>query len=411
MKSPTSISLEWTGDLVFRVDATGGRLIVTDGNGKAGVSPVELLAAAAASCMAVDVVHILTRSRLEVDACRVRFTGERAETEPHRLTRVHMAFELEGTIPQAQLDRALQLSRDKVLFGVELAARGYPARCDHQHCHAAILAGASAVPDPVPATGSRLDWLDWFRGIAVVVMIEAHTVDAWTQNADRHTLEFGRALIVGGMGAPLFLFLAGVAAALAAESRVRRGGDVVAAARSVRRRGWEIFGLAFLFRLQSYLLNPGSRIDGLLKVDILNVMGPSIVLVAWLWQFGRTRAGRIGLLTVATTAIAMVTPLVRTSTALAALPDFVEAYIRPLPGLTNFAFFPWSGFVPAGAVAGLVVSAACRTGRLGLAAIGFAVAGVALAVAGYAFSFQPTLYPESRFWTTSPTFFLLRAGF
>ena len=259
--------------------------------------------------------------------------------------------------------------------------------------------------DPVPATRSRLDWLDWFRGIAVVVMIEAHTVDAWTQNADRHTLEFGRALIVGGMGAPLFLFLAGVAAALAVESRVRRGGDVVAAARSVRRRGWEIFGLAFLFRLQSYLLNPGSRIDGLLKVDILNVMGPSIVLIAWLWQFGRTRAGRIGLLTAATTAIAMVTPLVRTSSVLVALPDVVEAYIRPLPGLTNFAFFPWSGFVPAGAVAGLVVSAAWRTGRLGLAAIGFGVAGFTLAVAGYAFSFQPMLYPESRFWTTSPDLF------
>ncbi len=113
MKSPTSISLEWTGDLVFRVDAAGGRSLVTDGNGKAGISPVELLAAATASCMAVDVVHILTRSRLQVDACRVRFTGDRADAEPHRLTRVHMAFELEGVIPQAQLDRALRLSREK----------------------------------------------------------------------------------------------------------------------------------------------------------------------------------------------------------------------------------------------------------------------------------------------------------
>jgi putative redox protein len=43
----------------------------------------------------------------------VRFTGDRADAEPHRLTRVHMAFELEGVIPQAQLDRALRLSREK----------------------------------------------------------------------------------------------------------------------------------------------------------------------------------------------------------------------------------------------------------------------------------------------------------
>ncbi len=264
--------------------------------------------------------------------------------------------------------------------------------------------------DPRPVSGSRLDWLDWLRGVAVVVMIEAHTVDAWTQIQDRHTLEFGRALIVGGMGAPLFLFLAGVAAALAAESRVRRSGDPIAAARSVRRRGWEIFGLAFLFRLQSYLLNPGATIDGLLKVDILNVMGPSIVLSAWLWQLGRARSARIGLLTLATIALAIATPLVRTWTFVAALPDPLEAYIRPLPGLTNFALFPWSAFVPAGAVAGLVVAAAWRAGRLGMAAFGFGVAGAGLSVAGYALSLQPMVYPESRFWTTSPTFFLLRVG-
>jgi len=266
------------------------------------------------------------------------------------------------------------------------------------------------VPHPVPATGSRLDWLDWLRGVAVVVMIEAHTVDAWTQVADRGTLAFGRALIVAGLGAPLFLFLAGVAVTLAAESRLRRSGDAGAAARSVRRRGWEIFGLAFLFRLQSYLLNPGATIDGLLKVDILNVMGPTIVLSAMLWQLGRARPARIAILAGATVAIAMATPLVRTWSVVAALPDFIEAYVRPLPGLSNFAFFPWSGFVSAGAVAGLVVAAAWRAGRLGAAAIGLGGAGVALAVTGYALSFQPMLYPDSRFWTTSPTFFLLRTG-
>jgi uncharacterized membrane protein len=266
------------------------------------------------------------------------------------------------------------------------------------------------VSDPRPASRSRLDWLDWLRGVAVVVMIEAHTVDAWTQIEDRRSLQFGRALIVGGMGAPLFLFLAGVAAVLAAESRARKSGDPIAAARSVRRRGWEIFGLAFLFRLQSYLLNPGATIDGLLKVDILNVMGPSIVLAAWLWQWGRGRLERMALLSLATIALAMATPLVRTWTPVAALPDPLEAYIRPLPGLTNFAFFPWGAFVPAGAVTGLVVAAGWRAGKLGLSALGLAAAGAVLSAAGYALSFQPMLYPDSRFWTTSPTFFMLRVG-
>ena len=151
----------------------------------------------------------------------------------------------------------------------------------------------STATRPVPpeqrgtAGSRRLAYLDWLRGLAVVIMIEAHTLDSWTRAADRRSFEYGMAMIVGGIGAPLFLFLAGVAVALAAGSRAKRIGDA-AAAQSVRTRGWEIFGLAFLFRLYSWALSPGSALRGLLKVDILNVMGPSIVVTAWLWQRGRT---------------------------------------------------------------------------------------------------------------------------
>ena len=41
----------------------------------------------------------------------------------------------------------------------------------------------------------------------------------------------------------------------------------------------------------------------------------------------------------------MSTPLVREAGILAGLPDAIESYIRPLPGRTNFALFPWSAFL------------------------------------------------------------------
>ena len=72
-------------------------------------------------------------------------------------------------------------------------------------------------------SGSRLGYLDWLRGLTVLVMIEAHTFDAWTRPEDKTREVYGWLMVLGGMAAPAFLFMAGVAVALAAASRLRRG--------------------------------------------------------------------------------------------------------------------------------------------------------------------------------------------
>jgi uncharacterized membrane protein len=46
----------------------------------------------------------------------------------------------------------------------------------------------------------------------VLIMVEAHVLDAWTDPADRARPLFGYAMMLAGFGARLFLFLAGVAA-------------------------------------------------------------------------------------------------------------------------------------------------------------------------------------------------------
>src|SRR5512138_1700632 len=135
----------------------------------------------------------------------------------------------------------------------------------------------------------RLGYIDWLRGLAILVMIETHVLDAWTQPADRTTALFGYAKILGGFAAPLFLFLAGVAVVFATRARLRKTGDVALAARSVQIRGWQIFGLAFLFRFQAWVFNPSASLVQLLKVDILNIMGPGIVLAAILCGVARER--------------------------------------------------------------------------------------------------------------------------
>jgi uncharacterized membrane protein len=255
----------------------------------------------------------------------------------------------------------------------------------------------------------RRGYLDWLRGIAVLIMIEAHLLDSWTGSPDRESRAFGWALILGGFGAPLFLFLAGVAVSMSAGSKLRRGGDASAASRAVLRRGFEIYVLAFLFRVQAWILGWSSP-RALLKVDILNIMGPSIMAAAALWGTVKTNRSRLLVFVSATAAIAFLTPSLRNAPFIVALPAPLEAYFRPVRGLTNFVFLPWAAFVFAGAAAGVLIDQAREPAQETRLNLMFAVAGTALAVGAFALSYFPSPFASSYFWTTSPAFFFLRVG-
>jgi uncharacterized membrane protein len=252
----------------------------------------------------------------------------------------------------------------------------------------------------------RRGYLDWLRGIAVLIMIEAHTIDSWTRASDREHGAFGYAMILGGFGAPIFLFLAGVAIPLMASARMRKGARDGEAAASVRRRGWEIFGLAFLFRLQSFVLSGGAPALTLLKVDILNIMGLAMVGAAALWGAAQRAWSRALLLAVAAIALTMLTPIVRATPWLAWLPEPVEAYLRPYPGRTTFTIFPWAGFLFAGAALGVVMEQVSERRFI----YAMSIIGPAIGLAGYGASYLPPIYAQTNFWTSSPTFFFLRLG-
>jgi uncharacterized membrane protein len=241
-------------------------------------------------------------------------------------------------------------------------------------------------------------------------MIQGHVIDAWTAAADRSRMAYHWISFAGGLaGTPIFLFLAGVALALAAGTRMRRRRSAREVAALARRRGWQVFGLAFLFRLQSWAISGGPP-QTLLKVDILNVMGVAMIAGALLWGAGRGRWWRALLLAAAAVAAAMVTPLVRAAGWVAALPDPLEAYLRPAPNLTTFTLLPWAGFVFAGGAVGMWLDRARTAQEERQVNIGLAVGGIALGLGGYAASLLPPIYSSTNFWTSSPTFFFVRLG-
>jgi uncharacterized membrane protein len=267
---------------------------------------------------------------------------------------------------------------------------------------------------------SRRVYIDWARGIAVLIMIWAHTIDAWTRAADRHGVAYRDAAVLGGFAAPLFLWLAGLAVVLAAARAAERPDPAAVPARwsSGRargvevacRRGLEIFILAFLFRLQGLIVTPGGPPVTLFRVDVLNIMGPAMVGVGLLWGAGGTVVARVVSCAVAAAAVGMLTPIVRASSLVGALPIWLQWYMRPAGDLTIFTLFPWAGFVFAGGAVGALLAAtrherAERRLHLILGAFGAFLIGF-----GFYMSGRPSIYRVSSFWTSSPTWFAIRVG-
>ncbi len=270
----------------------------------------------------------------------------------------------------------------------------------------------------------RLAYIDWMRGLACVLMFQTHCYDSWLSPEARKS----SSLIVwsqlgGTLPAPLFVFLAGLSFALVTERLREKGIDRNAIAKQTILRGAEIFGMGLLFRGQEFALGyPRAPWTDLLRVDVLNILGLSMMLMGvlcWMAGSGDVVAARIRTLVAggfAAAIVAMVTPLLWTTYRPKFLPWPIESYIngvhifdQPQPWL--FPLFPWSGFAFAGLAAGLFLfseAAKRREGRMFAALGGVGIAAAALSV--LLDSSRIRVYAVYDYWHSGPNFFLMRCG-
>jgi uncharacterized membrane protein len=226
----------------------------------------------------------------------------------------------------------------------------------------------------------RLPHLDWLRGIAVVLMVMWHTLDAWTLPSDRAGVAFDIVRFAAGWAAPMFLFFAGISVPLAAEARRARGMSQAAAAMALQTRGWQILLLAHLFRFQSFLLNPNSRVDSIFKPDILNILGLGIVVTALLWRHVKSLADAAAWLLVPALVLLALSPWTSGWWWPTLLHPRLEAYIRPVGNFGVFSIFPTMGYVLVGGFVGVVVQQARE--RPFRACRGFSLVGACLIAIG-----------------------------
>ena len=263
----------------------------------------------------------------------------------------------------------------------------------------------------------RIAYVDWMRGLACLLMFQTHCYDSWLGGAARKTRFFGWSQLAGTLPAPLFLFLAGVSFALVTDRMRRKGIAANEVANTTIRRGAEIFGLGLLFRVQEFVLGqPWSPWTDLLRVDILNIIGLSMMLMGIACRLTKTRAANAALAAALALGIAMATPPLWTTWRPRWLPWYVESYINgvhiydsPRPWL--FPIFPWAAFAFAGLAAGFFLMSEWASKNLAKATTIAGVAGLALFRLSIWLDARPgSIYSVYDYWHTSPTFFLARVG-
>ena len=283
----------------------------------------------------------------------------------------------------------------------------------------------------VKASG-RLEYIDWMRGLACILMFQTHCYDSWLRPAARAGHFYRLSQLGGTLPAPIFIFLAGVSSAFVTERLRAKGLSPAEIVRKTFRRGALIFGAGLLFRLQEFALGwPGAPWTDLLRPDVLNILGLSMMLMALLvllsaplrfdrqGQPGAEERSRWTEATIAAAVallISLATPPLWTTHRPRWLPWFLESYINGVhiynqPQSWLFPLFPWAAF----AFAGLAVGFALRSARLkGPSATGpviLGVLGAALGIFALWWDARPgRFYSSYDFWRTSPSFFLLRTG-
>ncbi|MCL5035011.1 MAG: DUF1624 domain-containing protein [Bacteroidetes bacterium] len=259
---------------------------------------------------------------------------------------------------------------------------------------------------------ARIGYIDQFRGLATIFMIETHVVNALLLNGLRESFTFSTLDFLNGLVAPSFLFVAGFSFTLA----VNRNGDAYRkfSPELVRhlRRLLFIMAVGYMMHIPYFSLfktvhgSTSQDITAFFAVDILQCIAVTLILLHLLRvliksdrTFNIVVWGLFWFFIVAA-------PIVGLFDTSKVLPQFLGQYLNRLNG-SLFPLFPWSSFLIAGAIASQKITFE-KEGRFADRLI---LTGGALIVVGYLLYFiHRTFFPQPDLFNYAPGWFILRLG-
>jgi uncharacterized membrane protein len=262
----------------------------------------------------------------------------------------------------------------------------------------------------------RIQFLDFMRGFAVVVMVMGHSIDAVLSREMRTSQWFILYDFFRGFTAPIFLFVSGYAYIIATE---KKWGEVRASGAPLVKRFGKIallfvigYALHFPFFSFAKIITQATAADyaQFFQVDVLHCVAATLlILQALLFVTPTPRAFAFSALAVGA-GIVLLSPIVWSIDFAPIVSPALSPYFNQTQ-LSIFPLFPFAAFMLAGVVAGHFFLEARRTGAEPQFFRGVLVLAIVIVALGIDFDLLPSqFYPEHDYWKSSPNFFLVRFG-
>ena len=262
----------------------------------------------------------------------------------------------------------------------------------------------------------RYAFLDLYRGIVVIFMLEGHVLREILSPAAQLSDAFQLHELFHGITAPGFLFGAGFTFAIATQ---RRWEKLLSVNSVFLRRTWRPVTLILLgYALHVPFLSLQKTISSaspeqwksFLAFDALQCIGLSLLAMrVWLVIVRSERlflGGTIAFFTIT----AFGAPLAWSAQASDGLPLVVASAINGLNG-SLFPLFPYAGYVLAGANISWHFLRASERNLERQFIQRLAIGGAVMIVGGFTLDTLPVhLYPDHDFWTASPNYFFIKLG-
>ncbi|MGE5531336.1 MAG: OsmC family protein [Bacteroidota bacterium] len=118
MADTITVEAQWRDGFHFDLNTQSGHQLTADaavevGGADEGPRPTELLLAANATCMGMDVVSMLRKMRQDVRGYKLKITGQRADDHPRIFTYILIEHFIEGEVEETKLAHAIELSEEK----------------------------------------------------------------------------------------------------------------------------------------------------------------------------------------------------------------------------------------------------------------------------------------------------------
>ena len=109
------VTADWCGDYAFNgTNQAGGSIVIGSGEGKPGVSPMEMLLLSVAGCTGSDVVAILAKKNITLKKFQIQVRCNRVEEHPKVYSDIDVVYHFWGDgLSPKNVEEAIKLSEEK----------------------------------------------------------------------------------------------------------------------------------------------------------------------------------------------------------------------------------------------------------------------------------------------------------